>query len=124
MHERISEVRKAKKISQNKFAEELNLSRNFISLIETGAREPSERTIKDICLKFEVNEQWLRTGEGEMFLPTDREKDLAKLSVKYLTDVPDSFRRRFISYLAKMTDEQWQLLEDFFDELAKKESKE
>lgn len=124
MHERISEVRKAKKISQNKFAEELNLSRNFISLIETGAREPSERTIKDICLKFEVNEQWLRTGEGEMFLPTDREKDLAKLSVKYLTDVPDSFRRRFISYLAKMTDEQWQLLEDFFNELAKKESKE
>lgn len=124
MHERISEVRKAKKISQNKFAEELNLSRNFISLIETGAREPSERTIKDICLKFEVNEQWLRTGEGEMFLPTDRERDLAKLSVKYLTDVPDSFRRRFISYLAKMTDEQWQLLEDFFNELAKKESKE
>ena len=92
--------------------------------METGKREPSDRTIKDICRIYNVNETWLRTGEGEIFLPIDREKDLAELSVKFLTDVPDSFRRKLVSYLAKMTDEQWQMVEDMVNELAtKKESK-
>ena len=120
MHNRISDVRKAKGINQVKFAEELNLSRNFISLVETGAREPSDRTIKDICLKFGVNETWLRTGEGEMFLPMDKEKELAKLSVELLTEKSDSFKSRFISLLARMSDEEWTLLENMVEKLASK----
>ena len=124
MNERISKLRKLKKKNQDEFAESLGLTKNYISLVETGKREPSDRTIKDICRIYNVNETWLRTGEGEIFLPIDREKDLAELSVKFLTDVPDSFRRKLVSYLAKMTDEQWQMVEDMVNELAtKKESK-
>ena len=54
-------------------AAELNLSKNFVSQIETGSRNPSDRTICDICKKFRVNEEWLLNGTGEQYLPPDEE---------------------------------------------------
>lgn len=70
MHTRIKELRKILKLTQPEFAQKLNLSGNFIFLIEKGERKPSDRTIADICRIFNVNENWLRTGEGEKFIPT------------------------------------------------------
>ena len=67
MKERFKLIRKSKKITQQAFANSLGLSQNFIAQIEMGTKTPSERTIKDICREFHVNETWLRTGEGEMF---------------------------------------------------------
>ena len=67
MNGRIKELRETLKLSQSDFAEMLNLKRNSISLIEVGKRNPSDRTILDICQKFSVSEDWLRTGAGEMF---------------------------------------------------------
>ncbi len=66
MNKRILEIRKDAGKTQDVFAEKLGLTKNFISLIETGKREPSDRTIKDICREFNINEDWLRTGKGEM----------------------------------------------------------
>ena len=60
MNTRIKEVREAKGLSQADFAEMLNLKRNSISLIEVGKRNPSDRTILDICNTFSVSEEWLR----------------------------------------------------------------
>lgn len=68
MNGRISSIRKAIGFNQDAFAEKLGLTKNFISLIETGKRIPSDRTIKDICREFNVNEDWLRNGTGEMFV--------------------------------------------------------
>jgi transcriptional regulator with XRE-family HTH domain len=121
LNERIAIIRKEKKLSQEKFAEELNLSRNFINQVESGKKMPSERTIKDICLKFGVNEEWLRTGEGEMLLPMDRETELAKLTVDLFMEESDSFKSRFISMLARMSDEEWSMLENMVEKLSKKE---
>lgn len=121
MNERISLIRKDTNINQDKFAESLGLTKNFISLIETGKREPSDRTIKDICRIYNVNEKWLRTGEGEMYLPTDREAELAKLTVGLLNEESDSFKSRFVSMLARMNDAEWELLEKMVNELSKKE---
>lgn len=70
MNARIKEIREVKGLSQADFAEMLNLKRNSISLIEVGKRNPSDRTILDICNTFNVSEEWLRTGEGEMFIET------------------------------------------------------
>lgn len=71
MNDRIKELRKLLKITQNEFADRLNLSRNFIFMVEKGDRQPSDRTISDICREFNVSEHWLRTGEGEPFIPED-----------------------------------------------------
>ena len=68
MKDRIKLIRKDKELSQTKFAEELGLSRNHIAQVETGKGKFSERTIKDICRIWNVNEVWLKTGEGDMYL--------------------------------------------------------
>lgn len=71
INERIKELRKTLRKTQSEFSAEIGLSRNFIVQVETGTKNPSNRTILDICRKFNVNENWLRNGSGNMFLPED-----------------------------------------------------
>ena len=104
-------------MTQEEFSSRLNLSRNFIAQIETGVKVPSERTIKDICKEFNVNEEWLRTGNGEMLLPKTREDDIADLTLKLLKDEKDSFRNRLISVLARLSEDEWAMLEKRFREV-------
>lgn len=67
MNTRIKELRQALGLSGEKFGEALGVTRTAISLIESGKNKVTEQTIKLICLTYNVNEQWLRTGEGSMF---------------------------------------------------------
>lgn len=67
--ERIKQLRKALGMTQEKFADRIGLKRNSVALIELG-RDTSDQTIFAICREFRVNEEWLRTGAGEMFVPT------------------------------------------------------
>ena len=72
MKERILRIRKESKMSQDAFAEKLGLSKNFIWMLEKGERVPSERTIADICREFNINKEWLLTGNGDMYdMPED-----------------------------------------------------
>ena len=71
MKNRILKIRKDSKLNQEDFGLRLNLTKNYISLIETGNRIPSDRTISDICREFNVNEDWLRNGTGDIY----KEKD-------------------------------------------------
>ncbi|CEN21279.1 helix-turn-helix domain-containing protein [Paraclostridium sordellii] len=59
-------------LSQQEFADKIDIKRNSVSLLETGRRNPSDRTISDICAVFNVNIDWLKTGEGPIFneIPT------------------------------------------------------
>ena len=67
MNNRIKEIRKDLGMTQEIFSSKLNLSRNFISQVEIGTKLPSDRTISDICREFNVNEEWLRTGNGKKY---------------------------------------------------------
>lgn len=51
------------------FGHKIEMTKGAVSYMEKGNRVVSERTIKIICSEFNVNEHWLRTGEGEMFTP-------------------------------------------------------
>ena len=62
MNERIRTLRKNLGLTQEEFSAKIGLSRNFIAQIETGTKEPSERTIKDICREFNVSYLWLTKG--------------------------------------------------------------
>ena len=73
MNERIKELRKKLNMTQDAFSKNLDLSRNFIAQVESGTKSPSDRTIKDICRIYNINEEWLRTGQGEMYIPPDDE---------------------------------------------------
>lgn len=70
MNQRIRELRKALGLSGEKFGANLGLTKMAISKMENGRVSISEPNIKLICSTYNVNEAWLRTGEGEMFNET------------------------------------------------------
>ncbi len=121
MNERIALVRKSLGLTQEKFAEQVGLSRNFMWMIESGTRVPSDRTISDICREFNVNETWLRTGEGEMFNQITRSEKITAFLADITADEGDDFKRRFVEMLAELEPEDWKLLERMAEKLQKKE---
>ena len=121
MNERIEAVRKAQGLTQEQFAEKINLSRNYLWMLENGSRVPSDRTIKDICDKFGVCEEWLRTGEGEM-TATDAQSDKIATFLADLTrDDDDNFKKRFVEMLADLQPKDWELLERMAEKLTRKQ---
>ena len=116
---RIKELRKHFGETQEVFSTKIGLSRNFIAQMETGAKVPSDRTINDICREYEVNEDWLRYGVGEMFKPKTREDSIAELTIELLKDEPDSFRNRVVSALAKLSSDEWEVLEELVNDIVK-----
>ena len=60
-------------LTQSEFARRIGLSQAAFSSIEIGTRSVQERYIISICAEFHVSEQWLRTGEGDMYAdPADQ----------------------------------------------------
>ena len=74
MNERIRELRKALGLSQRAFAERIGLKQNAISYLEKSGSTVTEQNIKTICSQFSVNEHWLRTGSGSMFLENEKKQ--------------------------------------------------
>ena len=123
MNSRFKELRKALGKSQEEFGKLLGLSKSGVSDIESGRRNVTEQHI--IMLNNykdkRISENWLRTGEGEMFLPIDREREIAKLTMDLLTEETDSFKNRLISALSRLSEEEWELLAKIADDITKKE---
>lgn len=117
MNERIRSVRAAAGLTQQEFAEKLGLTKNFISLIENGQRGPSDRTVRDICRIFGVNEIWLRTGACEPFTPLSRSEELAAIFERM--EVGDDAKSRLIREMARMPDEAFPSFVKFVEQLYK-----
>lgn len=123
MHDRIKEVRKYLGLSQQEFADRLSISRSNLGNIETGAISVTSRVIEAICREYNVNEVWLRHGEGDMFRKLTREQEISKFVGAALTDETESFRKRFLTMLSRLNTEEWMVLEKMALELAGEEKK-
>lgn len=121
MNTRIEEVRKTHGMSRASFGAKIGVSGDVINNLERGRVEIKDHMILLICKEFDVNETWLRTGEGEMFVPRDRETEIAKLTMQLLTEESDSFKNRLISALSRLSEDQWELLAQIADDITKKE---
>lgn len=110
--ERIKQVRNAYNLTQQSFADQLDLKQNTIATYEIG-KPASDRTLKAICKTFHVNEAWLRTGEGDMLLPPPSHNTPDEQLLGFLGDVSReaSFRSRLISALSRLSQEDWAVLE-------------
>ena len=75
MNQRILELRKSLNLSQTDFGEQIGMKPSSISDIENNRVQISDRTIIAICSKFNVNEEWLKFGNGNMFLEYDKKHD-------------------------------------------------
>lgn len=84
MNKRIKLLRKSLNLTQQGFADKLNIKRGAISNYEMGRNEPIDAVISLICKTFNVNEKWLRFGEGDMFRPV--EDEVAEIVSRLLED--------------------------------------
>lgn len=119
LYERIKAVRLAQvpKLSQEAFGARIGVTGATISRLESGDRAVTDQNILSICREFNVNEAWLRTGEGEMFVPRDRSDAIAQEVNRFMADHPDSFRERLISLLIRLDEKQWEILEQYARQL-------
>ena len=123
MQDRIKELRKYKGMTQAEFGECIGVRGNTITTYENGTRTPSEAVLLSICRVFGVNEDWLRTGEGEMFVQKTKDEELSAFFGDLLSGEPD-FRRRLIAVLSRLNESEWELLERMADKLMDEMQKE
>jgi len=80
--DRLKRLRKELDLTQEAFASRIGSVQNTITGYESGRRNPSAPVISLICREFDVNEEWLRSGTGEMFAPESND-ELEALAKKY-----------------------------------------
>ena len=80
--DRIGEIISTLKIKKVYFAEQLKIDQSYVTQLTNGRRNPSDRLVSDICEKFNISEKWLRTGEGEMFVPIDSDKEFDRICME------------------------------------------
>ena len=123
MNRRIKEIRSALGLTQQEFADRLSLKRNTIATYEMGKASPSDRTINDICDKYNVNETWLRTGKGGMFNELPEEDEVAAYVSELLEDdegnpLYDIIKEIMHTY-SELTPKSQEVIRDFSAQLLK-----
>lgn len=98
--DRIRKIRADTKLTQEKFAEKLGLKRNTIATYEIGKSVPIDAVVLSICREFNINEQWLRTGEGEMF---EKQNNAAVAKAAQLLGKKDPIFEAFIETYADLS---------------------
>lgn len=115
-NERIKCLREHLGISQEKLGETIGLSKSGISSIENGNRSVTEKHIKLISTCFNVNENWLRTGAGDMFNPMSEDEEL-DLYIGRISGSDDNFKKNLLKALCKLTEDEWDVLKKIISEM-------
>lgn len=118
MQDRIKALRKSLCLTQKDFGFRLGIQANTVTSYETGVRTPNNSMILAICREFNVNETWLRTGEGEMMQQLTRNQEIAEFMAKVMNDPDDAPRKRFISIVSKLDLAEWELLDQLLKKMA------
>lgn len=112
MKERIRKLRRSLDMTQQEFADRIGIKRNTIANYETGRNDPVDSVVSLICREFNVNENWLRTGEGDMFIERSRDEQIASFFEDLQFDTTDPFKRQFILTLSALDDAEWEMLKN------------
>lgn len=100
MNDRIKALRKTVKKNQTDFGAMMGVSLSAVQKWESGENIPTDTAISLMCQKTNANENWLRTGEGEMFLPKSRGDEIADI-VKAASTVDPEEAAAFFTDLFK-----------------------
>lgn len=111
MNERIRKLRRQLDLTQREFGDRIGVKQNTVAQYEMGRNIPIDSIISLICREFNVNEEWLRNGTGEMFLELDPEVQLMEWAGRVLGDRSGSFKKSFVKMLMSLTEDEWELLE-------------
>ena len=123
MKNRMKDLRKTLGLTQQQFADKIGIKQNTIAQYETGRNEPITPIINCICREFNVNENWLRNGEGEIFINTTCKEENTKLTnINEILHIENTnLKKRLIKTLSTVTNEEWILLENLARKLLEKD---
>lgn len=110
-------------MTQTEFGEALGVKRDVINNIENNRLknpEKQEPIYRLMCEKFNVSEEWLRTGKGEMFIPLTRDQLITDFAADLIME-NDTFKKRLVEALAKLDENEWEVLEKLAESLIKKD---
>lgn len=123
MNDRIKQIRTDAQLTQTEFAEKVGLTKNYISLVENGNREPSDRTISDICRVFGIREQWLRTGEAPMKPQLSRKSEITRFVNQAMEGETETDTQRILAALMDATPDEIEAIASFAKKLASQYTK-
>lgn len=121
MNNRIKEIRKKTGLSQQKFADKLEISRGNIAAYEVGKNAPSDAVISLICSRFNVNKEWLLTGKGEMCQHLAKNQKIMAFANDTMELNDKNFKKRFVEALARLDENDWKHLEEIVNKLLKED---
>lgn len=107
MKDRVKAIRKEVSLTQEKFAQSISLTQNYIAQVEMGRRELSDRAVKDICRIYNVNEEWLRTGIGDPFRKPSEREELAAWLAEINAMPTTSAQKRVARLLTMLDPDDW-----------------
>ena len=122
MKDRLKKIRNASPYgkSQSSFAEFLGIPQANLASYETGRRTPTDAVIQLICQEFNVNGDWLRTGNGEMFVELSKDEQISAMLGEIQRSGDENFKYRLVSALCKLSESDWTALENLVDMISDK----
>lgn len=118
INDRIKDIRRSTGLSQTDFAERLGTTRGVITNLEGEKTTPNEPFIKLICREFNIDEHWLRTGEGEMKQKLTRNQEIAEYLGRLMGNPDDDIRKQFILNVSKLDADEIRLLAEIAEKMA------
>ena len=123
MNERIRKLRKHLDLTQKEFGDRIGVKQNTVAQYEMGRNVPIDSVISLICREFNVREEWLRNGTGEMFIELDKEDMLMEWAGRVLGSETATFKKNFVKMLMSLSEDEWEFLERKAKELVGYEDK-
>lgn len=112
---RIKKIRLRKGLSQEKFGEIIGVKKAAISKIENGENSLSKRNLETICYKFNINEEWIKTGNGDMFTAQSKDNEIRSFFENVISSDSDvaKIQKKFINSLISLDEEEWITIDRF-----------
>lgn len=118
--ERLKLVRKNSGLTLDKFGARVGVTKAAVSRLENDINSMTEQMFKSVCREFNVSEEWLRTGEGEMLKPASRSEAIARFAGELMKAEDSSFKKQFIEVLAELDESEWETLKNIALKLVNK----
>ena len=109
MNKRIKELRKYLQYNQKQFADALGIAQTSVSFLEREGSNVTEQNIKTICTVFNVREEWLRDGKGDIFKSLSPEEEIIKYISELVQD-GDQLKKDLLLTILKLDSEDWKVI--------------
>jgi len=119
INERIKQIRKENKLSQENFGKSLGVSRDVINNIENNRVEPKELFINYLCKSFNINKKWMVTGKGEIYR-ISKEEDLLGKALADISLSENENLQNIAKKLTQLNENHIELINNLIDNLIEK----